>query len=137
LETGLSQFALDWIAFKAAGSGLELDSDYLKNEIMGERKIREAIKYSHTRTHKGDAVTVYKLLERPVGRDEMLRYYAEQLKQELGTAPLLDEMKTHWSVPERLQYGPAYPSEAKSFNRLDKKFASIPAIDRNESLFPY
>jgi len=136
-DVGLSQFALDWMAYKATAYGLELDRDYLKGEIEGARNVQEMIKYSRNRAHKADGSTLYSRLERPIGRLEMDRYYAEQFDQYLGAAPLLDEMKTHWSVQERLGFGPAYLSDEKAFRRLDKKFNGILPIDRKESLFPY
>lgn len=135
-QTGLSSFALEWLALKARAAGLHLDTAYLKREIK-TRKADEPIALSRLIGHGEPGLinrrSYYGRLERPLTHDAINLY----LDRHFGGAmskEVFQAMKVHWSVHDRFDKKPTYTSDQATFDRLDLASQELPVVDRLERL---
>ena len=135
-QVGLSSYALDWMAFKAQTTGLELDTNYFKAEI-GNRSLHERVAISRNFGHGPSSTRdrkAFRKLERPVDPGDIDKYLWQYFPGSSLHLDVASGIWAHWSVPDRLQDGPSYDDEVDSFSRLDQISSALPATPRKESL---
>jgi uncharacterized protein (DUF2235 family) len=137
-QTGLSSYALDWMAYKAQQTGLVLDLPYFKSEL-GSRKNQEPIALSrnfrHGKPGSWSKTKMYRgRLERPLELAKINAYLAKYFPAQRMDANIFQQMRTHWSVGDRLKVPQRYLTDKASFARLDAISAKLPAVARTESL---
>ena len=135
--TGLSSYALDWMAYKAKKVGLELDLDYFKAELAC-RNIKEEIELSRNLgVGWFDVIKnqkIYSKLIRPVDRSKIDSYLFENFPNSKMQSDVKKEIKAHYSVKNRLDQNILHSDEIESFNKLDEAANKLPFTDKNETL---
>ena len=137
-NTGLSTFALDWLAYKAQVVGLELDPDYFKKELKdcdAMQRIASSRKIGHGEPGLWNNVTKFPgRFERPFKLADINRYLSKYFRGQTMTCDVYDGMKIHWSAENRLKSPVFYRHDIKSLENLDKNCGNLPVVPRHETL---
>jgi hypothetical protein len=137
-RTGLSGYALDWMAYKAQQTGLVLDLPYFQSELRGRRN-QESIALSRNVRHGEPGLwrktKMYRgILERPLELVKINEYLDQYFPGQQMDADVFQQMRTHWSVGERLKVSQSYLTDSASFVKLDAISAKLPTVSRTETL---
>jgi hypothetical protein len=146
-QTGLSNFALDWMAYKADKAGLILDKDYFKDELQWLKcpasyteKIALSRRMDHGEGRGLGSMIKYPSMRRPISLEDINKYLQEKAQPEQMAPEVFETMKIHWSVKDRLATPLQYTAERSDFKFLDKAVQELDVkkrvVDRSETLFP-
>jgi uncharacterized protein (DUF2235 family) len=138
-RTGLSSYALDWMAYKAQQTGLVLDLPYFESELR-RRKNQEPIALSRNVRHGEPGLwrktKIYSILERPIELAKINKYLNRHFPGQQMDVDVFQQMATHWSVKDRLKLSRHYLTDSASFEKLDTISAGLPTVDETETLVP-
>jgi uncharacterized protein (DUF2235 family) len=137
-RTGLSCYALDWMAYKAQQTGLILDLPYFRSELRGPRN-QESIALSRNVRHGEPGLwrktKMYRgILERPLEFVKINEYLDQYFPGQQMDADVFQQMRTHWSVGDRLKVSQHYLTDSASFVKLDAISAKLLTVPRTETL---
>jgi hypothetical protein len=146
-QTGLSNYALDWMAYKAKKAGLTLDTPYFQEELQHlPTGYTEPVALPRIWNHGKGGVSLprFPKLIRPISLNDINNYLQDQ--DIGGHAKRMDDevfknMKIHWSVEDRLATQLQYTAECSYFKQLDSAVQELQerraVVDRCcETLFP-
>jgi uncharacterized protein (DUF2235 family) len=139
-RTGLSCYALDWMAYKAQQTGLVLDLPYF-HSAFHTRGTQESIALSRNVRHGAPGLwrktKLYRgILERPLELVTINEYLDRYFPGQRMEDDIFTQMRAHWSVRDRLKVSQHYLTDSASFINLDTISVTLPTVARTETIQP-